>query len=174
MFNEVEGRNTADYLMRTAQQHHVQLSAMADAKANILITVSSIVLTLTISQLSDPVLRWSLLTLSGFTLFALLMAVLTVLPKFDRVKTKESELSSGFNLLFFGHFAFLSQERFLKEMEKVLVDDSRIYEVLAKDLYNLGYYLYFKKYRYLRYSYFLLLAGFIVAPVQQMVMILLY
>lgn len=173
MFDDVKGRNTADYLLRTAQQHHVQLSAMADAKANILITVSSIVLTLTIGRFGDPILRWSLLTLAGFTLLALLLAVLTVLPKLGKAKLKGNELSADFNLLFFGHFSFLSQEQYLKEMEKVLTDDARVYETLVKDLHSLGSYLYFKKYRYLRYSYFLLLTGFIIAPIQQVITIFL-
>lgn len=170
MFDEVKGRNTADYLLRTAQQHHVQLSVMADTKANIIITVSSIVLTLAISQLGDPALRWSLLTLAGFTLLALLMAVLTVLPKFARVKLHGSDLPSDFNLLFFGNFIALSQERYLQEMEAVLASDARVYETLVRDLYSLGHYLYYRKYRFLRYSYILLLTGFIIAPIQQVVM----
>lgn len=169
MFDEVKGRNTADYLLRTAQQHHVQLSVMADTKANILITVSSIVLTLSISQFGDPTLRWSLLTLAGFTLLALLMAVLTVLPKFGRVKLKGNELPAGFNLLFFGNFIALSQERYLQEMETVLASDARVYETLVRDLYSLGRYLYYRKYRFLRYSYILLLTGFIIAPIQQVI-----
>jgi hypothetical protein len=35
-----------DHLMRATQFHHVQLSAMADVKANMLLTMSSVVMTL--------------------------------------------------------------------------------------------------------------------------------
>ena len=52
-FGRVPERNTADNMLRTAQQHHVQLSVMADIKANIIITVSSIVMTLTLGRLND-------------------------------------------------------------------------------------------------------------------------
>ena len=48
---------TVDNLMRTAQQHHVALSSMADTKANIIITVSSNVLTLSLGRVNDPELR---------------------------------------------------------------------------------------------------------------------
>ena len=41
-FSEIPERNTGDNVLRTAQQHHVQMSMMADTKANIIITVSSL------------------------------------------------------------------------------------------------------------------------------------
>ena len=52
-FAHVPERNTSDNMLRTAQQHHVHLSAMADTKANIIITVSSIVLTLSLGRLNE-------------------------------------------------------------------------------------------------------------------------
>ncbi len=79
-FADIPERNTGDVLLRTAQQHHVALSAMADTKANIIITVSSIVLTLSLGKLTDPDLRVSVLTLCVFTLLALLSVILAVLP----------------------------------------------------------------------------------------------
>src|SRR5438128_452762 len=56
-FAAIPERNTGDALLRTTQQHHVALSTMADTKANILITVSSIVLTLVLGKMNDPGLR---------------------------------------------------------------------------------------------------------------------
>jgi hypothetical protein len=82
LFAAIPERNTGDCLLRTMQQHHVQLSTMADTKANIIITMSSIVLTLVLGRLDDPLLRTASLTLAGFTLLALLLAVLAVLPKY--------------------------------------------------------------------------------------------
>ena len=81
-FREVQERNTSDTLLRTTQQHHVHLSAMADTKANIVITVSSVVLTLGLARLNDPDLRHAMMVLVVFTLVALLLAVLAVLPKY--------------------------------------------------------------------------------------------
>ena len=56
-FSRVPERNTGDAILRTAQQHHVALSSMADTKANIIITVSSIVLTLSLGRIGDAELR---------------------------------------------------------------------------------------------------------------------
>ena len=79
-YARIPERNTGDNLLRCAQQHHVALSSMADTKANIIITVSSIVLTLCIGRLGDPELRVSALVLAVFTLFAQLLAILAILP----------------------------------------------------------------------------------------------
>jgi hypothetical protein len=167
-FARIPERNTGDAILRTAQQHHVALSNMADIKANILITVSSIVLTLSLGRADDPALRVSVLTLIGFTLVALLLAILAVLPKYSALKIRsDGQLPQGFNLLFFGHFAELSRERFLAEIARTLKPDGSVYSTMANDLYSLGWYLAHRKYRYLRYSYLFFLAGFVLACLEQ-------
>jgi hypothetical protein len=175
LFADIPERNTSDNLLRTAQQHHVQLSAMADTKANIIITVSSIVLTLTLGRANDPSLRVAVLVLSGFTLLALLLAILAVLPKYRPLHLSQmAELPPYFNLLFFGHFSELSRERFLAEVAKTLKPDGSIYAMQAADLYSLGTYLSRHKYRYLRYSYLFFLTGFVLACSVQALQLLLH
>jgi hypothetical protein len=164
-FAGVRGRNTADYLMRTAQQHHVQISVMADTKANILITVCSIILTIAISNLGRTEMRQALLALSVFTLLSLVLAVVAILPKFLKMKVEGSELPAAFNLIFFGHFTSIPRERFLRELGKALETDEHVYEVLANDLYSMGSYLDRWKYRYLRWAYVALLTGFVASAV---------
>ena len=163
-YARIPERNTGDNLLRCAQQHHVSLSGMADTKANIIITVSSIVLTLCIGRLGDPELRVSALVLAAFTLIAQLLAILAVLPKYRPPKLDAGgALPRGFNLLFFGHFARLSRERYLDEMAHVLTPDGSPYETWVNDVYSIGIYLARHKYRYLRYSYLFFLAGFLLA-----------
>ena len=171
-FAAIPERNTGDVILRTMQQHHVQLSVMADNKANILITVSSIVLTMVLANLKDPDLRAAMLTLAGFILIALLLAIIAVLPKYRPLRVGSGELPANFNLLFFGHFAELSQERFLKEILQAMKADGSVYETMAKDVYALGYYLAHFKYRYLRLSYLFFLGGFICASLVEAVYLL--
>lgn len=166
-FARIPERNTGDNLLRTAQQHHVALSSMADTKANIIITVSSIVLTLSLGRLDDPQLRLSVVTLAAFTLVALLLAILAVLPKYRPLKLHGDSLPPGFNVMFFGHFAELPRERFLGEMARVLQPDGSPYATWAYDIYSLGMYLAHHKYRYLRYSYLFFLTGFVLACAEQ-------
>ena len=166
-FARIPERNTGDNLLRTAQQHHVALSSMADTKANIIITVSSIVLTIAIGRVNDPDLRLSMLVLAGFTLAALLLAILAVLPKYRPLKVTGERLPEGFNLLFFGHFSELERERYLAEMARALTPDGSPYYFWSNDIYSLGSYLRRYKYRYLRYSYLFFLVGFLLAGIEQ-------
>ncbi|MBK9494825.1 MAG: hypothetical protein IT475_17385 [Aquimonas sp.] len=164
-FGAIVGRNTADNLLRTAQQHHVQLSTMADMKANILITVSSIVLTLSLRELATPEFKYAAWVLAGFTLAALFLAVLAVLPKYRplRLASSEAPLPNAFNVLFFGHFAELDQDRFQREIAQRMRNDAAVYAAQSHDLYSLGVYLARHKYRYLRLSYLFFLSGFVAA-----------
>jgi hypothetical protein len=168
LFADIPERGTTDNLLRTAQQHHVALSSMADTKANIIITMSSIVLTVILSRLGDPVIGVAALILGAFTLVALLLAILAVLPKFRPPKLKpDGALPPDFNLLFFGHFGVLARERYLQEMAHALARDGSPYATWAADIYSLGVYLAHHKYRYLRWSYLFFLAGFVLACAEQ-------
>lgn len=167
LFADIPERNTSDVLLRTTQQHHVALSTMADTKANIVITVSSIVLSLTLGKMGDSDLRLSVLTLSCFTLLALLLAILAVLPKYRPLGLNSAVLPPAFNLLFMGHFAALSRDQFLVEMARTLRADGSIYAAMSNDIYGLGTYLAQHKYRYLRWSYLSFLSGFVLASAEQ-------
>jgi len=162
-FEGVRSRASVDNLLRTVQQHHVQLSTLADTKASLIITISSIVLTIALSRAGDPSLRAALLTLAVACLLALLLAIFAVLPTFAPRKQVSR------NLLFFGHFGPLTEEEFLDEMERVMESDALLYETALRDIYSLGTYLYRKKFRYLRMAYVALLCGFILATVVEII-----
>ena len=158
-FSTVTPRPSVDNLLRTAQQHHVQLSVMADTKASILITISSIVMTIALSRSGDPQLRPALLTLAAACLISLLLAIVAVLPTVAEKRTRPGSR----NILFFGHFASMSEQEYLAELEHILSSDALIYETAVRDIHSLGVYLYRKKYRFLRFAYVALLFGFILA-----------
>ena len=167
LFSRIPERNTGDQILRTAQQHHVALSSMADTKANIIITVSSIVLTVSLGRVGDASLRPAVQTLAVFTLISLFFAILAVLPKHRAPRVEGDGSSPDFNLLFFGHFSTLPRERFLREIATAMRPDGSVYRTMANDLYSIGWYLARRKYRYLRYSYLFFLAGFVVACIEQ-------
>lgn len=154
--NEIIATGT-DYMLRTTQQHHVQLSAMADLKASILITATSIVITAALALGSFDPLRYSLGTLLVGATAALVFALLAVIPRTSTMVPKPHE--STFNLLFFGHFSQMSQDDFVGEIEKVTTDYGEIVRRTAVDIYGNGVYLAEHKYRYLRLAYLSFLAG---------------
>jgi hypothetical protein len=153
-----------DHMLRQTRQYHVQLVSMADFKANILLTVSSVIFTLCIRYLKDPELGVPAVVLIVFCLLTILLSTYTVMPKIPSI-TNEGETvdlqSSNFNLLFFGDFIKLDFEQYEKAMEDMFNDTSRTYEVQARDLYILGQFLAKKKYRYVRYAYLSFFTGLI-------------
>ncbi len=99
------------------------LSSQADLKANIMITVTSILLSLSLTHLDNGRLRWATITFSGFLLVALVFALLSVLPKFPFPGQRRREELAPRDLLFFNHVAAMPQDEYLGEMADVLKDD---------------------------------------------------
>jgi hypothetical protein len=164
-FAEVVGRSSADYVLRNVHQQLVAVSSQADLKANIMITVSSIMVSVAATRLDDSDLRPGLVTLIAFLLVALVFAVVSVLPKFPIPGARSSKRREAVDLLFFGHFAELDAHRYEEEMAAVLRDDGSIYRALVGNLHNQGTYLLRAKYRYLFWSYFWFLGGIAVAGI---------
>jgi hypothetical protein len=105
------------------QASMVAFSTMADTKANIMITVCSIVLTIGVTQFSSPLLRWPLVLLTVSTFLALFLSILAVLPSAKYPRRPDGSTGPGvpgFNPLFFGHFAHLTRDRFTAELAHVI------------------------------------------------------
>jgi hypothetical protein len=151
-----------DHMMRQTRMHHMHLSSMADAKANMLLTVSSVVLTLSVPHLFRPGLRWPIVVLMAFCLATMGLAAYAVMPKLPlrRRTTPRPDVSSpAFNLLFFGDFTRLEYADFESAMERIMNDPSQTYEAQVRELYTLGVFLVTKKYRYLRLAYSAFMTG---------------
>ena len=142
-------------LLRTVQQHHVQLSGMADQKASILIAASLVVLTIIFGRSNAEDVNLTLVVLAAFTLASSFFAALAVLPR----TRPETGRAHKFNLLFFGSFSQLSEREFTSAMMETLANDKAALETMIHDVYQLGAVLYLKKYRYLIWSYRLFLVG---------------
>ena len=152
-----------DHLMRQTRMHHEQLSIMADTKANMLLTISSVVISLSVPHMftAGPV-GWALLVLVFFSLITVALAVYAVMPKipYSAKSAARPDLASPrFNLLFFGDFTRLSYAEFEAAMEETMNDPSRTYEVQVREIYTLGAFLAAKKYRFLQLAYLALFTG---------------
>ena len=67
-FNQIpEDRTAVDNILRVNHGNQMRLGLMADAKANIMITVTSIVFSVTVANLDNEVMKWPLLAFAfGF------------------------------------------------------------------------------------------------------------
>ena len=153
-----------DHMLRQTRIHHVQLSSMADIKANLLLTVASLVATLAAPNLTRPELRWPVLMLMGFCLLTIMLAIYAVMPRIsNRAGETGKDSHPMFNLLFFGDFVQMPYSEFQDAMEKVLNDPGQLYEAQVREIYALGTFLANKKYRFLRLAYLTFLIGILVS-----------
>lgn len=153
-----------DNMFRITLNNHLQLSAMADNKANMLITVCSLIITLSLASFSDPSLQPTILSMGLTCLFTILLAVYATVPNLPpKIQGQIDPRAPGFNILFFGHFSQLEFPVFKDEIEQVVNNKAVVYESLAKDLYSLGKVLSERKYKFLRYSYVIFMVGLVVS-----------
>ena len=151
-----------DQLIRQTRAHHVQLSMMADIKANILLTVAALNATFAAGYLDNDRFFWPAVTLIAFCVPTILFAIYAVMPKTSlhlRRRGHHDLRSPSFNLLFFGDFADMEYEAYLAALREVLVSPESAYEVMIREIFILGQFLMRKKYRYLRIAYIFFMAG---------------
>ena len=151
-----------DHMMRQTRMHHVQLSMMADVKANGLMTIAAIMLTFSAPFIVREQFRWAVIALIISCLLTILLATFAVMPSTPlriRRAAAPDVRHPKFNLLFFGSFVAMEYEQFERAMEEMLNDPSKTYEAQVREVYTLGVYLAAKKYRFLRLAYLAFVIG---------------
>ena len=159
-------------LYRTTLRNHIKLSDIADTKANILLSVNAIIISLALSnmipKLDAPSNRHLLiptLILVIFSVASIIMSILSTRPnvtsgEFTREQVKKKQV----NILFFGNFHKMKYDQYQWAINEIIYDKDYIYEALTKDLYLLGVVLN-KKYLLLRKTYTVFMVGIIVSVI---------
>ena len=157
-------------MLRLTSENHLKLSDMADHKANILISVNSIIISVILSVLLRKLQSDAYLVLP--TIIFLLVAVTTIVVSIMATRPKVSMgtfsdqdvLDKKTNLLFFGNFHRVSFEKYEVAMRKMMVDTDYLYGSLIKDIYSLGTVL-GRKYKLIRLAYNIFMIGIIVSVI---------
>jgi predicted metal-dependent HD superfamily phosphohydrolase len=157
-------------MFRTTYRTHLSLSSIADNKANIMLSINAIIISIVVSSLvprftENPKLILPTMLLLSVCLTALVFAILSTRPKvtegtFSREDIKEKRS----NLLFFGNFYRMDIEDFHWGMMEMIKDSDFLYSSMTRDLYFLGVVL-AKKYQYLRICYSVFMYGLIIAVI---------
>ena len=161
-----EDRTAVDNILRVNHGNQMRLGLMADAKANIMITVASVVFSVAIANLDNELVKMPLLTFAFGCFFALLFAIFAIIPKTDYPKDVTGDIdrkSPFFNPLFFGHFAHLPIDEYKGDYAETLMTDDSVYNAMAGDIYGQGKVLALRKYKFLKWSYMSFLLGMISA-----------
>ena len=159
-----------DTLFRVTLNNHTRLSDIADSKANILLSVNAIVISIALSTLVPKLMNPKTAYLMIPTIIMLLSSVISII--FAILATKpnvtfesfnaEDVKSKKVNLLFFGNFYQMSIDAYEEAMQDLIKDRDYLYNSLTRDLYFLGKVLE-RKYRLLSITYTIFMIGTILS-----------
>ncbi|SHJ97772.1 Predicted metal-dependent phosphohydrolase, HD superfamily [Epilithonimonas mollis] len=159
-------------MFRVTLNNHTKLSQIADSKANILLSVNAIIISIALSSLipkldapSNSHLIIPTFVMVMFSVICIILAIMSTRPKvssgtFTRKEIEEKKV----NLLFFGNFYKMPLEEYLWAMKEMMTDRQYLYDTMIKDLYYLGVVLN-RKYKLLRLTYTVFTVGIIVSVV---------
>lgn len=157
-------------MLRTTSENHMELSGLADSKANILISVNAIIISLILSVLIRKIEVDTYLAIPTFIFLAtsvitIVLAIIATRPKITKGRfSREDVIHGKTNLLFFGNFYKTSLEDYKWGMSMMMRDPNYLYGGLVDDIYYLGTVL-GKKYRILSIAYYVFMIGIIISVI---------
>ncbi|MET3038400.1 Pycsar system effector family protein [Chryseobacterium sp. NRRL B-14859] len=161
---------SVDTLFRVTLNNHTRLSDIADSKANILLSVNAIIISVCLSVLvpkldapnnSHLILPSFILLLSS--VLTIIFAILSTKPNVTKTTFTAQDIANRkVNLLFFGNFHQMLFDDYHNAMKDLIKDRDYIYDSMVKDLYYLGKVL-DRKYKLLSITYKIFMAGIIIS-----------
>jgi hypothetical protein len=145
-------------LFRSSYRVQMDLTGLADNKANMMISINGIIISIIIAAVAPKLDAnpWLLVPSTVFlvgNLISIIYAILAARPRVSTVPITLDDLEhSKGNILFFGDFANLSQDQFTEGMLDLMEDKTVVYETMIRNIYGLGSVLK-KKFHFLKIAY---------------------
>lgn len=154
-------------MFRTSYRVQLDLTALADNKANIMISINGIILSIMLASLLPNLATlevWVVLPATVLLLSSTLAIIYAVLAARPRVKSKLITLddvrNKGANILFFGNFANMPEDEYIDGMVDLLKQTDLLYYNMIRDLFGLGKVL-IRKFQLLRVAYNIFMGGLV-------------
>ena len=145
-------------MFRSVYGVQIALTGLADNKANMMISINGIIMSIIIASVApkldaNPWLLMPTTVLLLGNLVSLVYAVMAARPRISRPAFDPSapRRSEG-NLLFFGTFANMREDNYVLAMEQLMEDKTLVYQAMIRNIYGLGSVLY-RKFVLLQYAY---------------------
>ena len=157
-------------MLRLTSSNHLELSSMADQKANILISVNAIIISVILGLLfrklqDEPYL---IIPSSIFLLVSVATIVVSILATRPKLSggtfSNEDVINRKTNLLFFGNFYKAPFEQYNEAMRRMMMDPNYLYGSLINDIYQLAVVL-GRKYKLIRLAYNIFMYGIVISVV---------
>ncbi|MGD8346887.1 MAG: DUF5706 domain-containing protein [Lysobacterales bacterium] len=153
-------------MFRSAYRVQMELTALADNKANMMTSINGIIISIIIAAVAPKLDAnpWLLVPSTVILIGTLISIVFSILAARPRVNTATITLedlkNSKGNILFFGNFANLEKKQFTEGMLELMSDKHLLYETMIHNLHDLGLVLK-KKFALLKIAYTAFMAALI-------------
>jgi hypothetical protein len=150
-------------MFRTSYRMHVDLASLADSKANILISINGLIISVILAAMA-PRIRTELWLFAPTAvvlctcLVAITCAILAARPRVTRPEPGARRPALGENLMFFGGFLALSADEYETAVRETIRQPELLYTGMTRDIYALGLVL-DRKFRLLRLAYTVFMVG---------------
>jgi len=162
-----------DTLYRSTYRNHINLSSIADGKANMMISINTIILSAIITLLGTSITLTGKIAFDHFRFFlpilillvavlgSAIFAILSANPKVTSSDIEKKDLVKRTkSILFFGNFIHMEQKEFVENIGFLKKNEKLLYDNMAVDIYELGQVL-STKYKMIKISYNIFMVGLI-------------
>lgn len=153
-------------MFRNTYRVQMDLTSLADNKANMMISINGIIISIIIAAVapkldSNPWLMLPTTILLLGTMVSLVYSIQAARPRVSHQDISLDDLrhSEG-NLLFFGNFAYLGEAEFVEGMSDLMGDREATYEAMMRDIHGIGSVLN-KKFHLLQKAYTLFMVALV-------------
>lgn len=164
--SSISGSKAANTQFKTALRNHIDLSAIADNKANMMLSVNALILTISIPALGiqitdhpNMIIPFALLMIT--CMLSIIYATLATKPIVMTGTTEFNDIKNlNANLFFFGNFYKMARSKYQEGIQYVIDNEDSLDSSIIKDLFDLGRAL-GGKYKYLSICYTIFMFGLI-------------
>ncbi|MFT4758323.1 MAG: putative metal-dependent HD superfamily phosphohydrolase [Paraglaciecola sp.] len=162
--NGILATKSSQMMFKTTLRNHIDLTSIADNKANIMLTINALIITVAMPLLASKIdgNKYMLVPIAVLLLtctFSIIFATLATRPVPTGGKTNIDNVGKSVtNLFFYGNFWQMPLDKYKIGIEKVATNDAILDDTVVNDLYFLGRAL-GHKFRRLRICYSIFMVG---------------
>lgn len=162
--SSISANSGARTMFKTALRNHIDLTGIADSKANLMLSVNAMIVTIGLPAFSKYLSGTSYLIIPGVVFLltsvaSMIIATLSTRPIKVDGNTDLTQLKSGStNLFFFGNFYKMQNDQYQEAIKTVVADRENLDASFVNDLFHLGIAL-GNKFRLLRLCYNVFVIG---------------
>lgn len=168
----VKGRDErgVQTMFRTTSRNHYTLNQMVDRKANIMISVNAIILSLILSRIIGTIDTFCIhnapiLLMLVTSVVSIIFAIIAITPVRSHGEFTEQEIrDKKGNLLYFGNYHNMAFREYNWGMLQMMNDSDYLYTSMIRDLYFLGQMLN-RKHKQIRISLGVFMIGFVLTVI---------